>query len=90
MNPAPQLSDMEQRLLSAILTHPNIGGAELMRYAGVSRSEDLIQPVRKLQANNLIEVSGDVFNEKMLPYATFGYRPSAKEYLHFVLQQQSV
>jgi hypothetical protein len=48
-----------------------------------------IKIVRSLHAKSLIEVSGDV-NEKMLPYATFGIRPSAREYLVALLKQQQL
>jgi hypothetical protein len=83
------LSEPEQRVLEAILNRSMIGGAELMNHTDMIRPDELIKIVRSLHANNLIEVSGDVLNEKMLPYATFGIRPSAREYLMALLRQQA-
>jgi hypothetical protein len=83
------LSDEEQHVLAAIVNRSMIGGAELMSYTGVTKPDALIKIVRSLHAKSLIEVSGDV-NEKMLPYATFGIRPSAREYLVALLKQQQL
>ena len=76
-------------MLAAILNRSMISGAELMSYTDMTRPDELIKIVRNLHANNLIEVSGDVLNEKMLPYATFGIRPSAREYLIALLREQA-
>jgi hypothetical protein len=82
------LSEPEQRVLAALLNQSMIGAGELMNYTK-TRPDELIKIVRNLHANNLIEVSGDVLNENMLPYATFGIRPSAREYLIALLRQQA-
>ena len=82
------LSEPEQRVLRAILHQSMISGAKLLNYMGMTRPNDLITIVRNLVHLNLIEASGDFLDEKMFPYATFGTRPSAREYLTALLKEQ--
>jgi len=71
-----------------VLERSLIGGAELTHRVDLDDPNQLIAVVRKLQAQDLIEVSGDVLNETRFPYAMIGIRPSAKEYLYSILKQQ--
>lgn len=77
----PQLSSEAVRVLKVILDNKVIRGGELMRISGMKTPSDLAKPVKELQDQSLIEVSGEVWDENMLPFATFGSRPSAREYL---------
>jgi hypothetical protein len=83
------LNKVEQQILAAILEKPAISGAELMKYTGAGRPNHLIEPVRRLQQNKLIEVSGDTLTEKMFPYASFTVRLRSKAELYDLLHRQS-
>ena len=72
------LDKMEWEILSAILNRTVISGAELMKQTGASRPKELMEPIRKLQQNKLIEVSGDTLDEYKFPYASFGCASAAK------------
>ena len=87
MMPPPKLNDIERRILSAVLDRSMMSGAELYRYARTSDWNELMSSVRNLQSQQLIEISGDPWSERNFAYASFGIRPSAKEYLYSVLRQ---
>jgi hypothetical protein len=84
-----QLSDESIRLLRIIVDRTTVSGSNLMRIAGLKLPGELIKPLRELQVQDLIEVSGDASNESTVPFAYFGTRPSAKEYLYSVLKKYS-
>ena len=86
---AGSLTDMEQKILAAALDRSMIRGAELPSYANTTDWKKLADAVQKLASNKLIEVSGDVWNVRELPYATIGVLPSAREYLHGVVRTKS-
>ncbi len=82
----PKLSPEAITVLRVTLDNKIIRGGELMRYAGMTNATELAGPVRELVSQNLIQVSGDISAE-MLPFATFGTRPSDYQYLRFLLDQ---
>jgi len=84
----PKLSDLALLVLKIVFDRGMIGGAELVKYANLKQPGDLMIPIKELQSQDLIEVSGDISNENRLAFATFGIRPSKKGYLYSVLQQQ--
>ena len=83
------LSKEAALLLKIIVDHTTIGGANLMRVAGLKGPNELLDPVKELQAKNLIQASGDTSSANTVPFAYFGTPPSAKEYIYSVLKQQS-
>jgi hypothetical protein len=84
-----KLSPKALRALRIIVEHTTISGSRLMRAAGMKLPSELIAPVRELKVQDLIEVSGDPSNESTIPFAYFGTRPSAKEYIYSVLKKHS-
>jgi hypothetical protein len=83
----PQLSPEAVRVLRIMLDQTIVRGGDLVRYAGMKQPSELMKPVDELLTQNLIEVSGDI-SEQMLPFATFGIRPSAREYLNALVQRR--
>jgi hypothetical protein len=88
MRAFPKLSPKAMQLLGIILDHSQLPGGELMRHAGMKLPEDLLEPVKELQANDLIDVSGDISDAYRVPFAVFGARPSSRDYLYQLLKQQ--
>jgi hypothetical protein len=82
----PQLSPKAVTVLRLTLDNKMIRGGELMRYAGMSTPSELTEPVNELLSQELIQVSGDI-SEEMIPFATFGTRPSDYQFLRFLLDQ---
>jgi hypothetical protein len=80
----PDLDPMAIRVLQILLERSNIAGAELMRSAGVTTATDLMNPINQLRKEQLIQVSGDIANERTFPFASFGIRPSAKEFAYYL------
>lgn len=88
MQQFPKLSPEARQLLEIIVSNTSIDGSSLIKYMGVSRPSDLLPHIRELQTHDLIEVGGAVTPEG-LPFARFGVRPSAKEYLYSMLKQST-
>ena len=86
MQPFPKLTPQARQALEIIVGSTAIDGSSLMKKMGVSRPADIVTIIRELQAYELIEVGGNVTAEE-LPFAQFGVRPSAKEYLDRQLKQ---
>lgn len=82
----PKLTPEAATVLRLTLENKIIRGGELMRYAGMKSPSELVKPVKDLLSQDLIQVSGDI-SEEMLPFATFGIRPSDNKYLQFLLEQ---
>ena len=82
----PELTDSARRVLKVLVDKNGINGGTLIRAAGMKDPSELLPPVTELQSYGLIEVSGSLTKED-LPFAYFGTRPSALEYLHLVLRQ---
>jgi ribosomal protein L2 len=80
------LNDTERKILAATLERSMVSGAELARYAGTSDWKNLADAVKNLQANKLVEVSGNILDVKEFPYATIGVVPSNRHYLYDVLK----
>jgi len=81
-----QLSSDAQALLRFILDRKIVRGGELMRYVGKGTPIELMGPVQELVNQNLVEVTGELTPDG-LPFATFGIRPSALEYLRTLVQR---
>lgn len=88
MQPFPTLTPQARQLLEIIVSNTAIDGSTLMKYMGVSRPDDLAASIRELQTHQLIEVGGTVTADG-LPFAQFGVRPSAKDYLYSLLQNMA-
>lgn len=82
---AINLSDLERRILAAIVERSMMSGAELFKYGGTSDYKDLANALRNLQSNKLLDVSGNIWDEKDFPYVTVGVVPSARGYVQDVL-----
>ena len=89
MQPFPTLTPQARQVLEIIVSKAEINGSTLMKDMGVSHPADLIAPLRELQTLELIEVGGTLADDG-LPFARFGIRPSAKEYLYGLLKQSAV
>lgn len=74
------LTPEAQRLLKIILDRKIVRGAELMRFGGFKMPTEMEAPLQELSNRHLIEVSGSLTVDA-LPFATFGTKPSAFEYL---------
>ena len=82
-----KLSDDARKVLDLIVRHNITDGSSLISRMGVSRPRDQItKSIRELEALDLIEVGGPITDEE-LPFARFGVRPSAKDYLQRMLRQ---
>jgi hypothetical protein len=80
------LSDIARKVLDLIVRHNITDGSSLISHMGVSRRDEIAKSVRELESLDLIEVGGPV-NSDELPFARFGVRPSAKDYLQRMLKQ---
>lgn len=83
----PQLSPEARNVLRIALDNKIIRGGELMRYAKMKNPSELIGPVEELMSQDLIQVTGEISPE-MIPFATFGTRPSDYQFLRFLLDQR--
>ncbi len=81
------LSDIERRILAVTAERSMISGAELAEYAETTDWKVFADALKSLQAKGLLEVSGDVWNVKNLPYATIGILPSARSHVYQVLRK---
>jgi hypothetical protein len=80
----PALTAEAKTILRLVLERKIIRGGELMRFAGLKNADELVSPVKELMSEGLIQVTGDI-SDDMIPFATFGTRPSDQSYLRFVL-----
>lgn len=85
MQPFPTLTADARKVLEIIVSNTAVDGSTLMKHMGVTRPDDLTTPIRELQIHDLIEVGGTMTPDR-LPFARFGIRPSAKEYLYSLLK----
>jgi len=78
MEPSQELSKEAERLLRIILDHKLVRGGELVRLAELSSPVPLVEPLRELMKEKLVEASGldGRLTEESLLFATFGTRPS--------------
>jgi len=88
MQAPPQLGEHALRVLRVILANKVVRGADLMRRSGLRDPGELHSAVKQLLDNDLIEVTGNVFDVSAIPLATFGFRPSELRYLQMVAQQK--
>ena len=85
MRNLPKLTPDAQAALRIILDHGVIVGASLMRLYGAQQpAGGLLKAIDELRQGSLIETGGEVSADS-LPFATFGVRPSAKEYLSLLI-----
>ncbi|MGH9891158.1 MAG: hypothetical protein ACREA0_04085 [bacterium] len=88
MQPFPTLTAEARKVLEIIVSNTAVDGSTLMKHMGVTRPADLDPLIRELQKYELIEVGGTMTAEG-LPFARFGIRPSAKEYLYSLLKHMA-
>jgi hypothetical protein len=84
----PTVTPDAQLVLRIMLDHGVIPGADLMRRYAAQKPNTppatLLAAIYELKDKGLIEVGGEV-SADTLPFATFGIRPSAKEYLSWLI-----
>ena len=80
----PPLDDNQQRLLREVVGQGIVRGGELMRATGM-KADELITTAKPLLKYDLIEVSGNPFDEEEVMYAVFSVRPSDTEFLKYSL-----
>jgi len=83
------LEDIDKKILGATLERNMVSLAALGRYVGTTDWSRLVSSVKKLQANNLVQVSGNIWDEKDSPYATVGINPSTRSFVYDVLRQSA-
>ena len=89
MVPFPELSAEARRVLRAISDNSIMRGSELMKWTGVRKPDELLNPLLELHKYNLIEGAGDVVSDPhKLPFTSFGIRPSNSEYVRLLLRSQ--
>jgi len=88
MQPFPTLTTEARRLLEIIVSNTEIDGSTLMKHMGVSGRDEIVTSIRELQKHKLIEVGGTLTADG-LPFARFGVRPSARDYLNSLLQNMA-
>ncbi len=88
MQPFPTLTPQARQLLEIIVSNTTIDGSTLIKQMGVSNPADIVPFIRELQTRQLIEVGGTLTVDG-LPFARFGVRPSAKDYLYSLLQNMA-
>jgi len=81
------LNDLQKKILAATLERSMVSGAELTKFTGTSNWNELAEAVKSLQSQDLVEVSGNIWDEKDFYYTTIGVRPSAKRYAYDILQK---
>ena len=86
MQPFPKISLEARKVLEIIVGNTALDGSTLMRHMGASSPSEIIPSLRELQTHQLIEVGGNLTDDG-LPFARFGVRPSAKEYMYSLLKQ---
>ena len=86
MQTLSEFSDETREVLNLIVRHNITDGSSLMSHMGVSRRAEIVKAIRELESLDLIQVGGPITGEE-LPFARFGVRPSAKEYLSQMLRQ---
>jgi len=88
MQPFPTLTPEALKVLEIIVSNIAIDGSTLMKRLEATAPDEVAKPVRELQKRDLIEVGGTMSAEG-LPFARFGIRPSAKEYLNSLLKHMA-
>jgi hypothetical protein len=81
------LSEEARGVLRIILDSKIVRGADLMRRREIKDANQLLEPIKELLNQRLIEVTGEL-TPGAFPFATFGTPPSAQEYIRALLQQR--
>lgn len=85
MQVPPTLTPGAKRVLEVIVRNNTIDGSTLVKQLGIGRRQEIVESIRELESFDLIEVGGPITVEE-LPFARFGVRPSAREYLARMLK----
>lgn len=81
------LSPEATRVLRILDERGIVRGATLMKLLSIKRPEALKEAVLPLVTSGLIEVSGDVHDEKEIRYTSFFTRPSMQSRVHSVVKK---
>ncbi len=81
----PKLDRDQLRVLEAIDQRGVVRGRDLVRFAGFEKPAQLLDAVGVLLQNELIDVSGDAYDEKGILSAVFSTRPSANTAVKYAL-----
>lgn len=87
MKRAPRLKGDDIRVLQAISGGGIVRGAELMRRMGYTNAQQLMAPVRDLLKHDLIEISGNPFDEQQILSAVFSTKPSKSAFVQHTLKE---
>jgi hypothetical protein len=83
----PNLSDPARDLLRILLSFKIARGGDLMQRTQIFDSAQILEPIKELLNQGLIEVSGEL-SPDFLPFATFSIVPSALEYSRAIVQRR--
>ena len=87
MQPMPRLNPDEVRVLQVILDRSIVQGRALMRTSGISEIDKFMAIAINLLKHELIETSGNIFDEDQILNAMFRVMPSVAPYVKQTIYQ---